>query len=428
MNLQRLLGRVDALIVRERVRNYSLIIAVMGSVALLCNAALGQFPVTLAGEVVLPDFFAYWTGGRMVLLGQINELYDPAVQGALQAAAVPSTRGLAWFISPPTTALLLVPWSALPYGWGALAWTATSVAVLGLALQYARPLLGHREGDHRLFVGVMWSTPAVFELIGAGQNTALALLAVMLSLRLAANGREIGAGAVLAAGLYKPHLFVLVPVVLLVQRRYRALGALAATSALVFLATLPVVGLGAWSSWAKALASPLYRDQVQVGLTWKMQSVSALSAALGAPPRLAFVFLLIGAAAFVWSARRFRDDAPRVWALALMTTVVFGPHAMMYDLVLLVPVAAYLFAHRNTRAARLLGIVTCVLLWSVPIRYAVAGLDPQWHALSAPWSAVPLLGLWILLAVDRRPSADPTAAAPLATSQPSRTGQEKASG
>jgi hypothetical protein len=107
--MQRLLARADALIVRERVRNYALIVAAMGSIALLLNAVLGGFPEALSGEVVLPDFFAHWTGGRLVLLGRVSELYDPTAQTALQVATVPSTRGLAWFVSPPTSALLFVP-------------------------------------------------------------------------------------------------------------------------------------------------------------------------------------------------------------------------------------------------------------------------------------------------------------------------------
>ncbi len=422
--MQRLLARADALIVRERVRHYSLIIAAMGSLALLLNTTLGGFPVALSGEVVLPDFFANWTGGRLILAGRVDELYDPAAQTALQAATVPSTRGLAWFISPPTTALLFVPFAALPYGWGALAWTAATVAALGLALCWARPLLQSRQADHRLFVLVIWSTPPVFELIGSGQSTALALLVVLLSLRLADRGHEIGSGAVLAAGLYKPHLFLLVPVVLLMQRRYRALGALTATSVLVVLATLPVVGLEAWTNWGRTLASPLYSDQVRANLAWKMQSVPALHTALGGPDSIVYVYLAVGVVAFVWTARKFSGDTPRVWALALMTTVVFSPHVMVYDLVLLVPVAAYLLSRRDTRAARLLGILTCVLLWSMPLRYALAAKDPQLHALSAPWSALSLLGLWLLLAIDGR-SSTPRTATPVSTSQARSAGQDE---
>ncbi|WP_425349241.1 glycosyltransferase family 87 protein [Friedmanniella luteola] len=86
-------------------------------------------------------------------------------------------------MSPPTAALLFVPLAAFTYGWAALVWTAVTVVALGLALCWARRVLSKSHGDHQLFVLVMWSTPAVFELVGAGQDTALALLIVMLSLR-----------------------------------------------------------------------------------------------------------------------------------------------------------------------------------------------------------------------------------------------------
>src|SRR3712207_9170628 len=100
---------------RERVRNYSLIIVVMGALALIANSALGPFPHALSGEVLFPDFFAHWTGGRLILLGRLPQLYDPMAQMAVQLDAAGSVKGLAWFVSPPIATLLFLPFAALPY-------------------------------------------------------------------------------------------------------------------------------------------------------------------------------------------------------------------------------------------------------------------------------------------------------------------------
>jgi len=395
--MSRLFAWFDTLVVRERVRNYSWIFVVMGSAALVINAAFGQLPLTLSGDMVTPDFLAHWTGGRLVLQGQAAELYDPAAQSAVQMQSVGVTQDLSWFISPPLTALLFVPFAALPYSWGALAWTGVSLALLGWALFLVRPFLGDRQGDHALFVLAIFATPAVLELIGSGQVTAVALIAVTIALRLLRVNHDVLAGAVLAVGLYKPHLFVLVPLALLVQRKYRALSSLAVTSAVLILLTLPAVGARAWEAWLTTLTSPLYNDAVQAGLTWKMQSISALATSLGAPPVAVYPLLLVGAAIFVWRTRAGRYPSSYVWTLALLTTVTFSPHVMVYDLVLLVPAMAYFHLRHNTAPTRLLAVVTCVLLWTIPLRYGLATHYPSWAPLKAPWSALPLLCLSLIL-------------------------------
>lgn len=395
--MSRFLTWFDTLVVRERVQNYSWIFVVLGSAALIINAAFGHLPLTLSGDVVTPDFLAHWTGGRLVLQGQTAELYDQAAQRALQVQAVGATKDLSWFISPPLTALMFAPFGALPYSWGALAWTGVSLALLGWALFLVRPFLGDRQGDHALFVLAIFATPAVLELIGSGQVTAVALIAVTIALRLLRVNHDVLAGAVFAVGLYKPHLFVLVPLVLLVLRKFRALFSLAVTSVVLILLTLPAVGARAWGAWLTTLTSPLYNDAVQAGLTWKMQSLSALATALGAPPALVYPLLLVGAAIFVWRTRTGRYRSSYVWTLALLTTVTFSPHVMVYDLVLLVPALAYFHSRHNTATTRLLAVVTCVLLWTIPLRYGLAAHYPSWAPLSAPWSALPLLCLSLIL-------------------------------
>jgi hypothetical protein len=391
-------ARLDALITRERVRNYSLIFLVLGAAAVVLNVALGPYPMTAAREVAFPDFVAHWTGGRLLLDGRLESLYDPAVQVDLQRRELPASSGLFWFVSPPPAAFLYLPLAALPYAVSALLWTVLTAACLTAAVLLARRLMAGRARDYPVMAIVFVASPAALQLVDAGQDSGLALLIIMVGLRLLLSGRDALAGCVLALGLFKPQLFVLVPLALLAQQRFRAFGAFLLTAMSLCAASLMVLGADVWRSWWAAIGSPLYQSGVQVGQTWKMQSVSALLTALGTPPALAYGVLVMGAVVLVLRVRRIRSDTPQVWALTLLTTVVCSPHVMSYDLVILLPVLTYL-ASRPTRAAvRLLSVATVVLLASVALRLPLSQLDPgHWVLLAAPWSALPLLGLWVVL-------------------------------
>jgi hypothetical protein len=395
--LFQLVSRVDSLITRERVRNYSWILLITSLVVAVPHAALGRFPVALSGEIVFPDYLAHWTGGRLLLEGREDMLYDPAFQLEFQRAAVPGTPGLSWFVSPPVAAGMYLPLAWLPYGTSALLWTGLMVGAFALCLRLVRPLVRTRSRDFSLLVLAFTATPAVFEVLGAGQDSLAALLILVVGLRLLLAGRDGAAGATLALGIVKPHLFVLVPVALLIQKRYRASGAFVGVAFALVLASVAVVGVQGWLNWVNAISSPLYAEAVQVHQTWKMQSVSALGTALGAPHVIAYATLAIGCVALAVGLNRSRGDTEHVWALTLMTTVVFSPHVMVYDLVILLPVATYCLTRLNIRSVRVLAVLTILLLWSVPIRQLAARHDDMWTLLAAPWSAVTLLLLWVVL-------------------------------
>lgn len=246
-------GHLDALITRERVRNYSWIFVVLGVLAHLLNGALGAFPVTASGEVLLPDYLAHWTGARLVLQGQAAVLYDPAVQAQLQHEQVPGSPGLSWFVSPPFTVLLYLPLALLPYEVSALVWCALTVGLLVMSLLLLRPLVpASVQIDYRLLALVFAASPALLALVAAGQDTAVVLVLFVVGLRCLAAGRDVTAGCLLALTAFKPQLLVFVPLVLLLpvmtfvharmnHRCVRLLGAGAA----VLLATIALRHLAA---------------------------------------------------------------------------------------------------------------------------------------------------------------------------------------
>jgi hypothetical protein len=383
---------------RERVRNYAWIFLVLGFGSIVVAAVLGDFPRVLGGQPLLPDYLAHWTGGRMFLEGRLGDLYDPEVQAHLQHAEIPGYEGLSWFVSPPFAALLYLPQAWLPYGASALVWLALSIVMGALALRWVRPLLfGDLAGESRLFTLAFLATPAVFEVLGAGQDSVLLVLLWVAGVRLMAANRPAAAGAVLALGLFKPQLLCLVPLLFVVRRQWRALASFTAVGALLALVSLAAFGLDGIRAWLDALASPLYSEKVQEGQTWKMQSGSALLTDLTGVSWLAYVYLAVGAVLLCVVLARTRPDVPADWALVALWTVSCSPHVVIYDVVVLLPAAAWLFSTRNAGALCWTALAVFALQWTTSLRFAAASRLPDaWSLVDAPWTAIPLTVLCVL--------------------------------
>jgi Glycosyltransferase family 87 len=184
---------------------------------------------------------------------------------------------------------------------------------------------------------------------------------------------------------------VLVPFVLLAQRRWRALGAFSVVAVALAAAGTALGGLHAYRDWYDALRSPLYAEQVQVGQAWKMQSLPALLESLTGVGLAGPVLLAAGLATLVWRLRKGDTDIAHAWTMLTLVTVVTSPHVVLYDLVLLLPCLAWLLSHVEWSAVRGPLVALFGLQWLTPVLHASAGaLGPAGSILEAPWSALPL--------------------------------------
>jgi hypothetical protein len=400
---------IDRLITERRVRGYSTICLVVWLVSLSASVLLGHPPRNVLDKVILPDYLAHWTGGRLLLEGAAEHLYDVPTQLALQIQTVGEHETFAWYVNPPFIAVLYALFAALPYPSSALAWTVFAVLLLFASARLLRSLvpgLGGRRWRTALLVAA--ATPPVYELIGSGQDSALSVFLWLVGIRLALARRDDLAGLTFALGLYKPQLFLLPPLLFLCWWRRRALLGWALTAGLLGTASLLLVGPGGIRTWLALPVSPAYQESIQAGQAWKMQTISALLTA-GAPPQFASLAEALGlvlgivlVAAFVRQALRCRweggsDEAP-LWGLACLTTLLASPHLALYDLVLLIFPALLLVERRNERGVRLALVAIIPLTWTLPARHLLVGSLP-WPlpALGASWTAIPVLVLWIAL-------------------------------
>ena len=402
---RRVVLTLDRLINVERCRNYSMIFIALGYGLIIVSTFMGHLPQTAFGATVLPDYLAHWTGGRLVLDGQVANLYDQRAQFEVQVAAVGQTSKLAWFVSPPFVGLLYAPLAALTYVASAAAWTLLSVAMLLAALKLARPLAPNiPEARWRMIMLVCFASQPVLELLGGGQDSAFSLLVWVAGTRLILARRDVLAGVVFALGLCKPQLFILVPVVLLAQRRYRSFAAWSSTAIAFALISVKMVGVDGLQNWLMLPFQDAYREAVQVGQAWKMQGLPSFVTAL-MPPGLSqigevagYLVAAIVLVFFIAACRRWTTSHGDVgmWSFAALTTVLLSPHLVVYDLVLLLPAVLYLLERQYTSTVRVALFALFVITWTAPVGHLLAGVAP-WplSVVGAGWGTLAILVLWM---------------------------------
>lgn len=401
--LQSTVRRVDALITAERLRVYPVLLIIVGGFGLIAASVVRILNPAGQGPF-LPDYLAHWTGGR-VLLEDPGYLYDPGVQGQAQADALGALPELSWFVSPPIVAALYAPLALIPYNLSGILWLILNTALLVgcfLALRPLAPELMHRRRKVVLLCAL--AAPPTFEALGSGQDSAVVLLVWLAGIRLFAGGHPVWAGAVLGLGFAKPQLVVIVPLVLLAIRSYKALAAFTAVVVSMSALSLLLVGVEGVRQWTAALASPLYMTEVQEGQTWKMVGLPSLVQSLMpadwstlAAPVLTVISLPIGATLLLLALfPRWRSaDPTAVLVATLSTTLTFSPHLATYDAVLYIPVVVFLLGNRPTPLLRVAIVSAFALMWLVAPLHLAAGSVPWLSALDAPWSALPLTVIWL---------------------------------
>jgi hypothetical protein len=399
-------GLVDSIITEERLRLYPLVFIVASMVAIAISSIVRIADPTIQGAF-LPDYLAHWTGGGLLLSADKSTLYDPETQFALQRKALGTEVGLSWFVSPPFVAAFYAPFALLPYNISGILWLILSTALLvwcALSLKSLAPTLMRRRRN--VVIPAVLATAPVFELLGGGQDSAFILAVWLVGIRLLKSKHNVWAGAVLALGFAKPQLIVLVPLVLLAARNFRALASFSAVCGLLLGISIGLVGVDGLLQWLEALSSPLYIHEVQDGQSWKMLGLPSFVQGLLPPtlgsqtaPILMWSSLPIGASVLLFCLRKANlgvKDTRAVWIATLATTTVFSPHFLTYDAVLLIPVMAYLFEVRPSRFIRVSAVIVFGLLWLTPV-FHLAATQLPWplSMIDAPWAAIPMAAIWL---------------------------------
>lgn len=399
--------RSGAWLTRERMRLVALALlaaSVIGAGFLIVtsNGLNDRF-----GRPLGTDFSNVYAAGTYVLEGEASAPFDPAKQFAREQAIFgQGTQFYGWHYPPfflGVAALL----ATMPYWLSLIVWQGVTLALYLLAIRAilstpppragepSSPFGGGARSEWLLFA---LAFPAVVINLGQAHNgfltAALAGAALVMLVE-----RPILAGILIGCLAYKPQFGLLIPLVLVVSGRWRAVFAAAATVIALTLAVTLVFGLDVWTAF---LASTKFTRSVvleQGGTGWfKIQSVFAWVRMWGGGIALAYAaqgaVTLAVAVALAWLWRSPAAFALKAAAL-LIGSVLATPYSLDYDLMLLAPAIAFLAADGLSRGFGPWQKTMLAALWIVPL---IARSVPQ--ATLIPL-AVPLMALAFAMLLHR---------------------------
>ena len=250
---------------------------------------------------------------------------------------------LVW-IRPPFYALLLKPLSWFDFQTAHAAWWLCRLAaLLGFVALWRVP----SRGDAGLFLCL--SLPALAGLM-QGQDVAFVLLLVAASARLAGARRDRLAGLALSLCAIKFHLFLLLPALLVAQRKGRVLAGLA-------LGAVAWIGL---SFIAGGMSWPLHYSQVVFDgeVSPRSDSMPNLHGLLSDFPVAEWG---VSAAIFLLSCAVFRRASLQDGlAICLLGGLLISRHSYVADCLLLLPVSLVFVAGDRPAGLR---FAAMLLLW-----------------------------------------------------------------
>jgi len=323
----------------QRITGYAWIFLCLYVVATIVWIALSPGWIDPNGKPIGTDFMTVWSAGKLALMGEPAAAYDYARHFEIQRQALPWPSGqeppyYGWHY-PPFFMLFAVPLALLSYGAALTMWTAMTLPVYLAAIRGIVP--------YRRWLLFALAFPAVFVNLGHGQSGFLTAGLLGLGLLLL-DKRPLASGVLFGLLAYKPQLGLLLPLVLIADRRWQAFISAALTTAALSLLSYAVFGAEAWDAFVASVTLTRTVVLEQGAMGWeKMQSAFAAMRMLGAGIETAYAVQasvsLCVAVAVIWVWRR-PVGMPLKGAALVTGTLLATPYVMDYDLTLLaLPIA-----------------------------------------------------------------------------------------
>jgi hypothetical protein len=302
------------------------------------------------------DYMVFDTAVGLARQGDLSTLYDgdrftALLNQSFQAYLHEALPFRPW-IYPPSFLIVLLPFSLAGFYASYGLFEVLTAAALAGSLRIGA------SGRSRTW----WASsavllcPAASVAVVSGQNSFL-IAALLVAGAGFLDTRPMLAGVMFGVLAIKPQFFLLVPVVLLARRAWRASAAAVAMVLGMAGAAAALFGSGIWTGWVTVfLDSTSSRDPrwFENGRAWG-ESIYTCAFWLGAGPGLASALqwaAICLACGCVWIA--FRGSmalAPRT-AVLLTASLLAAPHAGGYDLLLLVAASALFLSYLGQNAGR----------------------------------------------------------------------------
>jgi Glycosyltransferase family 87 len=324
------------------------------------------------------DFLQEWVGGRMILRGEANQVYDRFSFDRTQHD--PAITGFQWTkatyfppVYPPPHYLLATSIAWIPYRFATHLWMALlGISLIASIAVYQTARIHQKTSSTAKPLGWWWYAlipcfPPIYFSILMGQKGTLWMLLIALAWALSSRGRSLSAGLVFGIVSVKPTLFFLLPLVLLRNGNFRFFVGASITTVLVWGSAFLCLPWNVWSGFAEQLGMTSSYASIQgYHLDWSCNLIALAYAANVADIGFLKWMLVLPLCLYVlhlcFSERMERFDSPGSLMKILIATMLLSPHAYFYDLAILaIPVLGYLTLSPARAAIYGAGLIALVL-------------------------------------------------------------------
>jgi hypothetical protein len=315
------------------------------------------------------DFVTFYAGAK---LAGTPELYSRTANVELIKKQVGVDMGM-MYIRPPFYAAILKPLAWLPFLWAYAVFTCAS---LGIYLWFVWRFT--RECPALPFLAAL-SIPLLADL-AAGQDAAFMLGILGASILLMRKHRDFAVGLVLSLCAFKFHLFLFVPVLLLMKRRWMIVGGGLCGTAVLTALGLVVNGPGSIAQWLKVLRDPWINPDAG-----GMPNLHGLVAVLNGDIRIEAILTGGVCLLFLWMTLR-AEKFELLFAASLVCGLLVSFHSTIVDDLVLFPVLILVLGSSHLVPLR---AATGLILTPIPYFLVLAG---------APYSSIFPISLLLILA------------------------------
>lgn len=315
------------------------------------------------------DFVTFYAGAK---LAGTADLYSRTANLEMNKALVGNDMG-EMYIRPPFYAAILKPLSVFPFMTAYALFTCMSLAAyIWFVAKFTK------ECSALPFLAAI-SIPFTATLM-AGQDASFMMAILGGSILLTRKNRDFAAGLVLSLLAYKFHLFLFIPLLLVMKKRWRMVGG--GLSGIAALAALGMIvnGVASTREWITVLRNPWINPDAS-----GMPNLHGLVTVLNGDMRLEGVLIGAVTLAFLWMTLQ-TDNYELLFAACLVCGLLVSYHSMLDDDLMLFPVMILVL-----KSSQLVPLRAATALILTPIPYFVVLAGP-------PYSAIMPVALGLMLA------------------------------
>ena len=299
----------------------------------------------LPGDQTGRDFRQLYAAGYMLRTGQASQLYDIKVQRAVQHELFSSGAGdYIYFLRPAYEAILLAPFSLLPYRSAYYCFLALNAVLVAVTIVMLSPELGWTT----VYVSaiVLCFMPVSIALF-AGQDSILLTVILTASCKALDRDRPLTAGIIAGLAMFKFQLMIPIFLLFLVWRYWKFCCGFILSAVGLGIVSISIVGIHQFDSYFRLLHEVDRNKALAVHLMGNLHGL--LVGAFGNVPPKAVIAADVSLAGLLAIFLPRLQEGRDALLLAIPAAVICSYYLFSHDLtVLLLPIIGVTIARQTT--------------------------------------------------------------------------------